>query len=81
LVASVIRLLAIVGGVGLLRGVNWARWLVVVWLGYHVGLSVVHSVLALVVHGLLAGTMAALLFTTKASEFFKATLPRDKSDT
>src|SRR5206468_3983960 len=38
-----LRLLAIVGGAFLLRGRNWARWLLIAWMGYHVALSVFHS--------------------------------------
>ena len=44
------RLLAIVGGVGLLRGHNWARWLLVAWMVFHIGLSLVHSLPELLMH-------------------------------
>ena len=32
-----IRVIAIVGGVFLLKGRNWARWLMIAWVGFHVG--------------------------------------------
>src|SRR5438552_4134444 len=41
--AAMVRILAIVGGVFVLRGRNWARWLLIGWLTYHVGLSAFHS--------------------------------------
>jgi hypothetical protein len=44
------RLLAIVGGAGLLRGHSWARWLLLVWMLFHIGLSLVHTVPELVAH-------------------------------
>ena len=34
-----VRLLAIVCGVFLLSGFNWARWLLLLWLAYHVALG------------------------------------------
>src|SRR6202166_5450925 len=38
-----IELIAIVGGVFLLKGRNWARWLMIGWLGFHVVVSALHS--------------------------------------
>jgi|SRR5947207_6311264 len=67
-----IRALAIVGGVFLLRGFNWARWLVVGWLAYHVILSAFHSLFEVAVHGALFGLIAYFLFRQPASSFFKA---------
>jgi hypothetical protein len=44
------RLLAIVGGVGLLRAHNWARWLLAAWMVFHIVLSLFHSRTELLVH-------------------------------
>ena len=44
----VVRLLAILSGVFMLRGCNWARWLLLVWIAYHVILSAFHSLSELV---------------------------------
>src|SRR5579859_7227425 len=57
-----VRLLAIVCGVFMLLRLNWARWLLVAWLGYHVGLSAVHSALQTGVHGLLMAVIVYFLF-------------------
>jgi hypothetical protein len=66
-----IRLLAIVCGAFLLRGQNWARWLCVVWLAWHVWLSVFHPVSELILHsGLLAG-FAFFLFRPRTSAYFR----------
>ena len=65
-----VRLLAILGGVFMLRGSNRARWLLVVWMGYHIVLSVLHSPLQLFVHSLLFGVILYLLFRPQASEYF-----------
>ena len=66
-----VRLLAIVGGVFLLRGCNWARWLLLLWLAFHVVRSAFHSPVEVAVHGLLAGVIGFLLFRPVASAYFR----------
>jgi hypothetical protein len=36
---ELVRLLAVVCGVFMLRGHNWARWLALVWMAFHVAIS------------------------------------------
>jgi hypothetical protein len=62
-----LRLLAIVGGAFLLRGVNWARWLLIGWLAYHVVLSAWHSVSEFVFHAVLLVVIAYMLLRTRAA--------------
>ncbi len=69
---SLVRLTAIVCGVFMLRGSNWARWLTLVWIAYHVVLSAFHSLHQLVVHGLLFAVFAYFLFRPNAMEYFHA---------
>ncbi len=66
-----VRLLAILGGAFMLRGSNRARWLLVVWLGYHVALSVLHTPFELVVHSLLFAAVLVFLFRPQASAYFR----------
>jgi hypothetical protein len=66
-----LRLLAILGGVFVIRGKNWARWLVLAWIGYHVGLSAFHQLFELVVHGVLFAVIAYVLFRPRASAYFR----------
>jgi hypothetical protein len=68
---SLVRLLAVIGAVFLLRGRNWARWLLVLWLAYHVGLSTLHSTSQTVMHALLLAVIAAFLFRPPASAYFR----------
>lgn len=68
---SVVRLLAVLCGVFLLRGSNWARWGLVVWLGYHVILSVLHTPFELAVHSLLFAAVLYFLFRPPASAYFR----------
>jgi hypothetical protein len=66
-----IRCLLVLAGVFILRGSNWARWLLVVWMAYHVVLSAFHSVSEVVVHGVLFSVMAYVLFRPPASAYFR----------
>ena len=69
---SILRLLAILGGVFVLRGSNWARWLLLVWIAFHVILSAFHSRSELVVHTLLLAIVAyVLFFRPRASAYFR----------
>lgn len=65
-----VRLLAIVCGVFMLRGHNWARWLLVLWIAFHVILSGLHSTSKLVVHSLLMAVVTYFLFRSRASAYF-----------
>ena len=65
------RLLAIVGGAGLLRGRNWARWLLVAWMLFHIGLSLVHPGSRLVVHVVLFAPILYLLFRPASSAYLR----------
>jgi len=66
-----VRLLAIVCGTFMLRGRNWARWGAVVWLGYHVILSVLHSPFELLTHSLLFIAVLYFLCRPRASAYFR----------
>ncbi len=66
-----IRILAIVCGVLLLKGVNWARWLAIAWLAYHVVLSSFHSASEAITHFVLLAIVSFLLFIPKSSAYFK----------
>jgi hypothetical protein len=64
------RLLAIVGGVGLLGGHNWARWLLLAWMLFHIGLSAFHSVSQLLVHCAIFTPILYLLFRPSVKPYF-----------
>src|SRR6266516_4043873 len=72
-----VRLLAILCGVFMLRGGNWARWLLLVWIAYHVVLSAFHSLFELVIHGLLFAVIAYFLLRPRASAYFQGTRSGD----
>jgi hypothetical protein len=61
---------AIVCGVFLLRARNWARWLAIAWMAFHVAIS--FGVLRqLALHGLFFILLVWFLFRPEASRFFQ----------
>ena len=68
----VVRLLGILAGAFMLRGSNWARWLAVAWIGFHVVLSSFLSVRAAVMHAVLCLVFTYLLFRPGANRYFRA---------
>jgi hypothetical protein len=68
---ALVRLIAIVCGVYMLRGKNWARWVALAWIAFHVVLSSFHSRFELMVHSLLCATFAYFLFRPQASQYFR----------
>jgi len=70
--ALVVRLLGVVSGIFMLRRSNWARWLAVAWIAFHVGLSAFHSRQELFVHTVIFGLMTFFLFRPRVNEYFRA---------
>jgi hypothetical protein len=66
-----VRLLGLIGGVFLLRGHNWARWVLVVWMGFHVVHSATHSIREMIVHVVFFVVLVCFLFGPKASAYFR----------
>jgi len=65
--------IAIVAGVLLLRGARWARWLVLAWLAFHVGVSVLNSLSDAVAHFVLLLAVGYFLLGPPTSEYFRST--------
>jgi uncharacterized membrane protein HdeD (DUF308 family) len=66
-----VRLLAIVAGFFMLRGANWARWLALAWIAFHVILSAFHSVSETVAHAVLFAVVAYVLLRPEAAAYFR----------
>ena len=69
------RLTQIVGGVFLLLGHNWARWLLVVWMAAHIVISALHSIPILLFHVAIFSVIFFFLFRRPASAFFSYRIP------
>jgi hypothetical protein len=71
------EVLAVVSGVGLLFRQNWARWLALAWIVFHVVISLFHPMRELLIHALLCALIAWLLFRPATAAWFRET--RSKS--
>jgi hypothetical protein len=58
----------------LLKGRNWARWLMIGWVGFHVGLSAFKSLADCIAHAVLFVAVAYFLLTPPDSKYFQASL-------
>ena len=69
--ALLVRGLAIVCGAFLIKGVNWARWLLIGWMALHVVLSLFHSLSEKAMHVLVLAVIGFLLFRLPAAAYFR----------
>jgi hypothetical protein len=72
--AELTEFLAIVCGAFMLRGHNWARWLALAWIVFHVVLSAFHSFRELAIHALFCAVIAWILFRPQAARYFRSGL-------
>jgi hypothetical protein len=68
-------LLAVVAGVCMLRAQNWAQWLALAWMAFHVVLSVFHSWGQALVDAVFLAAMAYFLFRPGVNEYFRGGRP------
>lgn len=68
---SLLRLLAVIGGIFLLLGRSWARWLTVGWLAVHVVISAFHSMEQMAAHAVLLVIVAYFLFKDRSADYFR----------
>lgn len=64
------EVLAVIAGAFMLRGRNWARWIALLWMGFHVALTLVTQQ-NLVVHALIFALIAWVLFRPEARHYFR----------
>lgn len=68
---TLIDLLAIVAGIFMLRGYNWARWLAVAWIAFHVVVGFLNGYQQLVFHAIVFTGITFLLFRADARAWFR----------
>jgi hypothetical protein len=69
---ELVRVLAIVAGLFMLRGQNWARWLAMVWIGFHVAISFLHSWQQVAMHAIVFAVFGYFLFRPVVTRYFRA---------
>ena len=68
-----VSFIAIIAGLFLLKGRNWARWLLLAWLAFHVLVGALHSPSNSIAHLVLFAVIAYFLLTPPASTYFRPT--------
>jgi len=68
-----LRLLAVIGGIFLLLGRSWARWLTVGWLAIHVVVSAFDSLGQMASHAVLLVIVTYFLFKEPEADYFRST--------
>jgi hypothetical protein len=66
---ELIEFLAVVAGAFMLQGQNWARWLALAWIAFHVAISF-PALNRVVVHTVFLALFAWLLFRPDARRYF-----------
>ena len=66
-----------VAAVGLLLRQNWARWLALAWIVFHVGISLFHPLPELLIHAAICVLIAWLLFRPATARWFKEVKSRE----
>ena len=67
---AMVRLAAVVIGAFLLRGAEWARWLALAWMAFHVVVGFLNTVREGAMHGLMLVVVAYILFRPEARAYF-----------
>lgn len=68
---ELVRILAVVAGVFMLRGHDWARWLALAWIAFHVVIGALHSLQQFAIHLLFCAVIAFFLFRPEANRYFR----------
>ena len=75
------RVLQIAGGLFMLRGHNWARWLVVAWIAFHIVIGALHGWVQFLTHVVIFSVILFFLFRRKASAYFSGAAPTQRIPT
>jgi hypothetical protein len=62
--------LALLGGIFMLRAANWARWFVLIWMALHVVLSIFHKPVELAIHSLILVILIGVLLFGSGGRYF-----------
>jgi hypothetical protein len=64
------RILQIIAGVFMLYGRNWARWLLVVWIAFHLVVGAMHGLVTLAMHVAIFSAILFFIFRRDANAYF-----------
>ncbi len=66
-----IRVLAIVAGIYVLRGHDWARWVALLWIAFHLVISFFNDWSQVAVHAVVLAIFAYVLLRPAANAYFR----------
>ena len=66
-----VRMLAILGGILILKAKNFGRWLLIVWMAYHMALSFYHDTMQVVMHTVFLLALLVIFFHSRVRQYFK----------
>lgn len=66
-----VGIIAVVAGIFLLRGARWSRWVLLVWLAFHVVISALNSLPDAIVHAALLLVIGYFLLGPPTSKYFQ----------
>jgi hypothetical protein len=70
-VIELTEVVALISGVFLLQGRNWARWLALAWIAFHVALSAFNSLREMIIHSVICLVIAWILFGPPGRHYFR----------
>ena len=62
--------LAVVAGIYMMRGKNWARWLALAWISFHVIIAALDQPIGLIIHAIFVALLAWFLFRRESQQWF-----------
>jgi hypothetical protein len=72
---TLVGIVAVVAGIFLLRGARWSRWVVLVWLAFHVVASAFNSLPDAIAHGAFLLVVGYFLLGPPTSKYFQPARP------
>ena len=70
-IVELTELLAVVAGAFMLRGHDWARWLALAWMAFHVAVSFADPIRKLGMHVLIFAVIAWILLRPASGRYFR----------
>lgn len=70
--AALVSVVALVSGIYLFRASNWARWLAIAWMLFHVALSFFHSMGQVAVHCVFLAILVYFLRRPDVNRYLRA---------
>jgi len=66
-----VELTGLAAGILMLKGRNWARWLALAWIAFHVAITAIPPFHGLVVHALIFAGITWILLRPDSAEYFR----------